>query len=193
MRAHKQIALFFVSFVTIYLLLVVPWPGFQSDWEVFFLGISRSLLSTLLPGLELTSFPTGHPQGNGVCARIQIANLSLMKPDGSGPVRNMDFDAGGFWRCMAMLLALGLSTQIPWRNRLQRLALSLAVFWFILLASLWFITWRESCTIYPGFEHTGLDRFMKTMELGITQQFSIAVPVIVWVLTYLPGGKWFKP
>lgn len=188
----RQVLLFFGSLFAIFLLLVLPWPRFRPAWEAFFLAVIRPPLSLLLPGLELTSFPSGDPQGDPVCARIQIADLSLLKPDGSGPVRNLDFDAGDFWRCTALLVALVLSTPFPWKRRILSLAGALIIYYLIVLAGLWFIVWRESCTLLPGFESKWMDRPLETAELGLFAQFTIAIPVLVWALAVLPGTKWVK-
>jgi hypothetical protein len=192
MPSRKQIGAFFCSFIAIYVLLVIPWPGMRMGWERFFLGATRSVLSAVLPGLELTSFATGDPQGNPDCARIQIADRSLLREDGSGPVRNLDVDAGAFWRCAALLVALGLSTPVPWRKRLAGLAVCVAIYFLMLFGSIWFVVLRESLSIQPGFERTVWERLIGAVESGLIQQYSIGIPVAVWGLVFLPGMNWVK-
>ena len=191
-KPRRPILWFFCGLFAIFLVLVAPWPGFRHSWEVAFLGVTRPALSLLLPWLELSSFPSGDPAGDPVNARIQVVNPSLMKPDGSGPVRNVDFDAAGFWRCTALLLAMVLATPFPWKRRVRNLAASLAGCYLLALAILWFTVWRESCALYPGFESTWLDRCLATVESALTAQLTLAVPVLAWALTVLPGSKWVK-
>jgi len=187
MLQSKPITVFLVQFTLIFLILAVPWPGWNKAYGVYFRALGRTIF-TDSPVRELnfeTAEENGKPQEY---TRIVIVNRARMHADGSGPVQNLDLEASGFWRPTALLVALILSTSIPWRRRLW--ALFFGLFWIhlILILFLGFCIWNESTEI--GL--VALSPFMKLFCNGFKEallaQFSITIPVTVWVLVAFHRG-----
>jgi hypothetical protein len=124
--------------------------------------------------------PEGRAPGG---TRIELANLSRLAPDGSGPVVHVDFDAHRLvWTPGALLAALLLATPGFGRARLAMLALGMALFCGALLFFLRYWTWFESASIGLA----ALNPFWLWVHEGVRQglrsHFPLACPVVIWLL-----------
>ena len=171
-----------VRFLVVYVLLSIPWPGFTQAYSACFRAVTGAIFTRFSGSNELTFEKLEGNQPHQWDTRIEIANPVLMHPDGSGPVRDVDFGAHGFgWRPMAMLIALVITTPLPWPRRRRVLlvgAISLHVF---ILFSLGVWIWVESAelalvTLTPFWQAaaTGADLLLGQLGLGI--------PLLIWFL-----------
>lgn len=115
--------------------------------------------------------------------RVVIVNPALMKPDGSGPVRNLDIGTRGFGSTsLALLAGLILASPVSWSRRGK--ALLRGVFWHqvLVFGTLGYCIWLDSSEVgLVSLTASGkeLATGMKNVQAGA---LVVAVPVVLWVL-----------
>ena len=121
--------------------------------------------------------------------RVVIVNPALMKPDGSGPVRNLDIGTRGFGSAsLALLAGLIRASPVSWSRRGR--ALLWAVFWHqvLVFGTLGYCIWLDSAEV--GLVH--LTAAGKELATGIKNiqagALAVAVPVVLWVLVMFHAG-----
>jgi len=181
MLQRSSITIFLGQFTLFFLILAVPWPGWNKAYGIYFRALGRTVFRD--DAVRELSFET--PEKNESRpddTRIVIVNCARMHVDGSGPVQNLDLDASGFWRPTALLVAFILATPIPWRRRI--VALFWGLFWIhlILMLFLGFCIWNESAEIglvtFPPFWKS----FFNGCKEAVLAQFAMAIPVTIWIL-----------
>ena len=187
---RSTITIFLRRFVFVFLVLAIPWPGVNSAYGLYFRAFGRTFFGDN-DRRELSFETPGENEKRPNATRIVIVNRALMHPDGSGPVRNLDIDAAGFWRATALLLALILATPIPWRRRIQ--ALFWGMFWihlFILLM-LGYGIWNESTEIGMVMLSPFWKSFANGLKEAVIAQFGLALSVLIWILVTFRRGDRF--
>ncbi len=195
---------FLLCFALTYALLILPWPGFPAAYHSFFRLLLRAAFAPGNGPREL-GFNSLKPEHGRSLVRIEITNRTLMAPDGSGPVRNLVVDTGGFWRATALLLALIVVTPVAWRRRIS--AVLSGCLWLHggILLIVGFSIWNESrhvsLVLLSPFWQTLADRIQRMLLSGL----NLAAPVLLWMLVtfrredfagmklWLPGGLAFPP
>jgi hypothetical protein len=95
-----------------------------------------------------TSFEMSNDPAHPLNARISIVNPLLLKSDGSGPVRNLDFDAlGVFWSPVALMISLFLSSPCTWKKRSLGILVGILLMAPALYLYMRFLIWDESSYI----------------------------------------------
>lgn len=181
MPRRNAIARFLGCFALLYILLILPWPGWERIYGIYFRVVARTFFVSNGGARELT-FSTLGAQPHPDYTRIEIVNRALMHEDGSGPVRDFDVDAIGFgWRQTALLLALIVATPLPWRRRGWALLWGLVCLHAFILIFLGFSIWDESAevglvTFSPWWKQIadGARDFM-------LWEYSAIVPVVIWI------------
>ena len=116
-------------------------------------------------------------------ARIVIVNRALMKADGSGPVRNVDFDArdmgGG---PAALLTALILATPVSWPRRGWGLLWGIPCVYIICFSFFGFCIWDESSRISLVAFTPPVGEFVKFVRDLVSAQLGLTVPVVLWIV-----------
>jgi len=112
-----------------------------------------------------------------------------MKPDGSGPVRNLDLDTSAFgWGPTALLVSLVLATPLPWKRRWRALFLGLILEQGFIVLWLAYFVWYDSAEIalvaFTPFWRHAASVFRETL-LG---QINLAAPVLIWILVTFRRG-----
>lgn len=184
---RRAILLFVGRFALVYLLLAIPWPGVRDTYGCYFRVFGRMFFGDN-DRRELSFETPGDDSERREDTRVVIVNRRLMHADGSGPVRNLDMNASGFWAATALLLALIFATPLRWRRRAVALILGLVGIHGFMLLFLGFCIWDESTEI--GL--VTLTPFWKWIADGLRSellaQFSMAVPVLAWVLVTFRRG-----
>ena len=181
MSLRSPIVSFLCGFVLLYIVLVLPWPGWERIYGSCFRAIGRAVFSAESGRREL-SFETAEGTDHPLSTRVVIANKNMMNADGSGPVRNLDLDALTFaWKPTALFLALAIATPIPWRRRWRALLWGMPCVQAFILLFLAFCIWNESTevllvTLTPFWKHFAEE----TKEL-LVSQYTMVVPVMVWI------------
>ena len=177
----KSTRSFLLRLVLVYGLLILPWPGVSDCYGAFFRGLGRLVFSSEDGRREL-DFEKGISRPAMSMTRIVIVNRALMARDGSGPVRNLDMDTGGFWGMTALLVGLVAATPVSWRRRLRALIWGEVAIHGFLLCTVAFSLWNEGryvtlVSLSPFWQSTA-DKLQDTL----LSQLSLAVPVLVWLL-----------
>lgn len=193
----RAIARFLAAFVVIFSVLMLPWLGLAKGYTAVFRAIGTRCFSNDEGQREVTFLDSPDKAVRPTFVRIEIANRKLLKPDGSGTVRNLDFDVRGLgWQPTALLMALVLASPLPWGRRLT--ALGWGLFWvqIVVMGFLAFAIWNESSEV--GL--VAMSPFWKNIASGwqdsFITQFSLAAPVAVWMLVTFRTGDlalWRKP
>jgi len=176
---HKPV----VHFLVVYVLLSIPWPGFTQAYSACFRAVAGAVFTRFSGGNELTFEKLEGNQPHQWDTRIEIANPALMRSDGSGPVRDLDFGAHGFgWEPMAMLLALVVTTPLPWPRRRRVLLVGAIWLHVFILFTLAVSIWAESAELTPG----ALTPFAKAIRTGanafLLGQLGLGIPLLTWFL-----------
>ena len=171
---------FAVRLVLVFVLLVLPWPGVGGTYRSLFRSLASALLCGATPERAVSFAPENEVSGPGRL-RLLIVQPERMAPDGSGPVRRLDFNALDVgWRPTALVLALGAAVSLPWRRRCRVMALGVAAVHAYALGALGSAIWNEASHLAPGVVEsvTIFDR----LQDALLSQLSLAVPVLAWML-----------
>jgi len=186
---------FLVRFALVYVLLNLPWPGFREAYSAYFRAFG-GMVFTKDTERSQVSFETPEPYSpRPHDTRVVIVNKALMNYDGSGPVRNLDFDAVAVgWRPLALLAALVVATPIPWRRRVRALAFGTLGLHAFFLVFLGVAIWNESTEI----SLLTLTPFWKSALNGLktvmVSQLGLCLPVLIWgLVTFRVGDRISEP
>ena len=181
--AHQTKLVLWFGFwvVTVYGLFIVPWRGITDDYvdtaqqciaAIFGADDARHTIT-----VERRTDDPDHPYGS----RIVIVNQALMNPDGSGPIRNVDFDTRVM--CPAtLLIALVLATPVSWRRRGWALLFGIPISCALGLLFLGFAIWDESSEISLVTFSPITKEIVHLARNVLTTQLSISAPILLWVL-----------
>jgi len=183
MLRNRQIANFLYWFALVYVLLLLPWPGFREAYSAYFRRFGGMVFAGENVQSEVTFEPAGPNSLRPKDTRVVIVNKALMNYDGSGPVRNLNFDAVAVgWRPLALLAALIIATPISWRRRIRALAFGTFGLHAFLLLFLGVAIWNEATEV----SLVTLTPFWKSVASGfkaiMTSQLNLCLPVLIWVL-----------
>lgn len=185
---HKPALRFLVCFAIWYALLLFSWPITGQAYCAAFRAVGTLVYGSNDRSKEITfeSFPRGH---HSHYTRVVIVNPAKMKPDGSGPVRNLDLDTRAFgWMPLALLTALILATPLPWKRRRRALLWGLFVQQGFVIIALGYCIWNESTEIgLVSLSAAGKDAAVAVRAM-LAGQLIVAVPVLIWILTTFRRG-----
>jgi len=141
---------FALRYVLYILLLSVLSPLLVSDFFAQGISVMGRVFEADMP--EFTrSFELSKEEAHSLNARITIVNPSMINPDGSGPVRHLDFDAlGFFWSPIAFMMSLFLASPFPWKRRLLCILVGTPLMFCASYLQMRFLIWDESS--YIGLE-----------------------------------------
>lgn len=170
-------------FTLIFGLLLIPWPGLATGCARV-LSDAGSLVFTSATGAREVTFELLGDRET----RIAIVNRRLMNGDGSGPVRNLDFNTVSVaWRPFVLLFALVVATPLTLAWRIRTLGLVGAALLLYLGLTLAFSLWNESTEV----SLTVLSPFWKLIANGVEgallEMLGLAVPVLLWLLIAAPA------
>ncbi len=121
--------------------------------------------------------------------RVVIVNEALMKPDGSGPVRNLDIGTRGFGSMpLAILISLILASPVSWPRRCR--AMLWGMFWqqvavFLILG---YCIWLDSSEVgLVAFSAIGKD-LATGIKNSLAGGLSIAFPIVIWLVVTFRSG-----
>jgi len=176
---------FLIRFALAYVLLILPWPGFHAAFDAYFRAFGEMLFGGQTEHSEIT-FETAKGSRWTNQTRIVIVNKALMNYDGSGPVRNFDFDAHAVgWRPIALLAALIFATPLPLGRRIRALAFGTLGIHAFLIVFLAVGIWSEANELPLAF-FVPVTPFWKAVATGVrtvvVAQIGLFIPVLVWML-----------
>jgi hypothetical protein len=186
MPASKLILSFLWRFVLIYAILIAPWPGWNETYSAGFRAAGNAIFGSH-EGQRLLYFePTLQTQGlASIDTRIVLANRDQADSSGKGPGRYLGIEPRSVgWTPTALIIALIVSTPLPWSRRLWGLLWGLAIINLFVVVSVWVYIWNESTEVslvaLSPFEKEIADALQYTLvtQLGISFTF----PILVWAL-----------
>jgi len=188
---RSPIKTFVIRFALLYVLLILPWPGLREVYGAYFRAFGGLFFERENERCEVTFETTERNSPRPQDTRVVIVNKALMNYDGSGPVRNLDFDAQSLgWRAQALLIALIVATPIPWRRRIRALMFGTLAMQVYLLLFLGVAILNESTEI----SLLPLAPFWKSALNGLktvlVSQLSLCLPVLIWgLVTFRTGDR----
>jgi hypothetical protein len=178
----RPITLFLCRFAILYIILVVPWPGWDRIYGICFRSLGSTIFASNSGPRELSFTTPSENMPRPFLTRIVIVNRKMMREDGAGPVRNLDMDAQSFgWKPTALLLALIATTPIPWRRRGLAILWGLLCLHILIIAGLGFCIWNQSTevslvTLTPFLKHVA-----DTFQGFLVSQYGLMLPALVWL------------
>jgi len=185
---RSPIRRFVIRFALAYVLLILPWPGFHAAYSDYFRAFGGMVFAEQTERSEIT-FETARDSPRRDQTRVVIVNKALMNYDGSGPVRNLEFDAHSVgWRPIALLTALIFATPISSRRRIRALVFGTLGIHVFLLLFLVVGIWSEANEL-PLAIFAPVTPFWKEVATGarrlLISQIGLFLPVLVWgVVTF---------
>jgi exosortase/archaeosortase family protein len=182
-NAERQLSAFRTGlFAGVFVLLLIPWPGWSTRCGNVARELGTMVFSTPEGDREITFEPLGEAS-----TRIVIVNRTLMNADGSGPVRNLDFNTVAvLWRPVCLLLALAAATRLPWRKHLAAFGVSGLGLLGYSLAALAFAIWNESTEVALVQMEPVWKDLANEVQTALVRQLTIAAPVFLWLWAAFP-------
>jgi len=180
---------FLCWFVPLYALLIFPWPGSRDLYGAYLRSIAQRVFTENSDGriVHFETVPTAR-RNRTLDTRITVANRTQLDASGSGRAVMLDFDSRGVgWVPTALLIALVVSTPVPWRRRASALVAGLIAVHAVILFSLQIYIWNQTDAA-SGLNLVELSPFWKTVVSGLEETLitqlgaSFALPVLIWML-----------
>lgn len=179
---------FLVKFVCWYVALFMVFAQMEGFYGGFFRSVGQLIYGKNDRASEV-SFERLARGDDSSRTRVVIVNEALMKPDGSGPVRNLDIGTRGLGSMpLALLVSLVLASPVSWPRR------SKALMWGILwqqvsvFSFLGYCIWLDSAEIgLVSLSSTGKD-LATGIKNALGGVLMAASPVLLWVLVTFRRG-----
>lgn len=191
---NKPLGRFLLQFAIIFLLLVLPWPGWEQAYAGMFRTVAGTLFGSLGPRAVVLFAPLPKQRGSPVDTSMNVGDRRMVTPKGTLSTVNQEFSTRyvGYMPA-ALLTALVLATPLPWRRRGWALLWGLVlvhlfVGGLILIMILYLSNHTEWLTILklPGFLLPLLDLSWNTFIFQVVARFLI--PVLIWILVAFRAG-----
>lgn len=175
----------------VFCLLIVPWPGWNERYAAWFGRIGAAAFSSGYGRLEVRFEPAPPTADRPFSLRLTLVDRDRIRPDGTAPAVMVGLDARGLaWVPTALVVALILSTPLPWPRRLSALALALvAVHGYVLF--LLGVVLVAACADPSGLALLQLPPFVGALVDGLDETLvtqmgpGLAAAVVLWILVTL--------
>lgn len=185
---HNPALRFVVCFAFWYAVLLFSWPITGQAYCATFRAIG-SLIYGRNDRSKETTFEAYSQGWHSHYTRVVIVNPAKMKPDGSGPVRNLDLDTRAFgWMPLALLLAFVLATPLPWKRRWRALVWGVLCQQAFTMMALGYCIWNESTEVGLVSISEAWKEAAAAVKSLLAGQLILAVPVLIWLLVMFRGG-----
>lgn len=176
---------FLWRFTLVYGLLIIPWPGFDRVYGVYFRAVNQSLLARddtrKQVGFEAVPVELHHR----LDSRLVLINRNQPDHDRNSAVRYVELDSRSIgWVPTALLLALILASPVSWGRRGWALVWGLlAIHGFILFSvasSVWNNAAEMSLLAFTPFWKDMAEGMEETLITQVGASF--VVPVLIWIV-----------
>ncbi len=172
-----------VYFGLIYTLLILSWKGFTEAYVDTFQAVSSSIYGAADQTREITFEHYKRDPRHPYYTRVVIVNQRLMNPDGSGPIRNLDFETRGLgWIPVAIIASLFVATPLPWKRKGWPMFWALIVIQTLIFAALGFFIWDESSEIGLVAFTPFWKQIIAAIRETLTAQLTMTLPIVIWLL-----------
>lgn len=123
-------------------------------------------------------------------SQVVVADLRRLGPDGRGLALVISFDSGSQgWTPLAMWIALGVATPLPWTKRLQALLAGALVIQLLVAATIFVtVSFNLTSEASPAWQRLALMLANRLLVENIW--FSIVPPFLLWAFWLAWGGHW---
>ena len=185
MPPRRLVVAFLLQFVVIYVLLIVPWPGWRTTYGRFFRGVARTAFACENGPTIVRFRPAEKPPRPEIDLEILFVQRTEIDAAGHAPGRILGLDSRGVgWVPTALLLALVGATPLPWSRRWRTLLAGVVLVHGYLLAVVACYLWNQSAGLVPvSFLPfwPWLGDFLEETFVGQMGP-SFVVPVLIWLL-----------
>lgn len=186
MRRTNLLFRFFVVFASLYGTLIFPWPGWNAIYGKGYRGLNGLFLASEGPG-KIVRFRASDP-GKPLDTEIVVIEAGQAPVNGMFKARILCLDSRGVgWIPTALLMALIISTPIPWRRRLWALAIGMVTIHLFIVFIGEIYLWNETLPL-EGSDTPVPERIERWIAGGLEETLvvqlgaSFVVPAIVWIM-----------
>ncbi len=193
MPSAKAPLRFLAIFLVVYLLLVMPWPGWRDTYSGGFQRVGNVLFGNLF-GPHSAVFAPCELSGSRSDSQISFftkANLGT---------RTIPYNAHLYgYLPLVLLISLSAATPLPWRRRLKGLGIGLLVLYGFFWVRIWMLLLREFCRQGPVQLYHLPAWIQWPWELAagiaiIAPVPNFTLPVLIWVIVaFRLGGLRLPP
>lgn len=180
-------ALFFLA---IYVLLIIPWPGWNDAFGTLFRSWARPIFGREEPQrvVRFEAYRADPKMPNAT--RIVIANPQLARPDGNVPALLLSLDTRGVcYIPAALLFALILASPLHWKRKIVSFLIGFFLLqcYFAAIIALYIAAQNSSSPPTAASHSPGLLEklnYLTLNQIGL----SFTVPVVIWVIVTFRKG-----
>ncbi len=189
-KRMKALGCFALRFALLFGLLAWPWPPLRQAVGAVFRAQARFLVGVALPEYVCRVETNSDPQYLTLDAQVVVADLKRIGPDGRSPVVAVRFDSGSQgWIPLAMWIALGVATPLPWSKRVKALlAGALLVQVLVAATVLVAVSFALTTEAWPVWERLVLMFANRLLVENVW--FSFVPPFLLWACWLAWGGHW---
>jgi hypothetical protein len=186
----KALSWFALRFALAFCLLAWPWPTLRQAVGAVFRAQARLLLAITLPRYACRVETCSDPRHLTLDSQVVVADLRRLGPDGRGLALVISFDSGSQgWTPLAMWIALGVATPLPWTKRLQALLAGALVIQLLVAATIFVtVSFNLTSEASPAWQRLALMLANRLLVENIW--FSFVPPFLLWAFWLAWGGHW---
>ena len=178
---------FLLRFLVVYGMIAILGPVTMPQVYEQILTVAGRVFECDGPDCSRT-FEFSKDPGHPLNARITIVAPPLMNADGSGPVRNVDFDAlGVFWGPMAAFLSLTIAFRSKNRQRRVLFVVALILLQIVAFANFHFVLWDEERQLHLPLPPTWIGETIRSLRSLSGMLAAGCLPFALWMISALDG------
>ena len=178
---RRPVITFACAFVLLYVLLIVPWPGWGKIYGDWFRWLCGLFFGGQHDARYVTFIRSGQPPHPDDTV-VQIMNIAQAK-NGAAPEFDAIVDAIGLgWRQTALLIALIVATPISWKRRGWALLWGLIAIHAIIVAFMGFHIWVDSAQVGLVTFTSFWQRAVEEITEFFLYLYSAVISVVLWIL-----------
>ena len=186
----KTLCQFVFRFVLLFGLLAWPWSGLHQAGSAWFRVETRFLVSTAFPQQAFCVEPLSDSRRPALDIQVLVPGQENVGPDGRTTALAIPFDSySQGWMPLAMLIALGMATPLPWSKRIQVLLVGGGFIQLLIAATILVsVSFQLSNGVPPTVGHLP---FMFANRLLVENiWFSFVPSFLLWAGWLAWGGYW---
>jgi hypothetical protein len=186
----KTLGGFALRFALLFGVLAWPWPVLRQAAGAGLRAQARWLVGIALPGYGCRVETFSDPRHPTLDSRVVVADLKKLGPDGKGLAVAISFDSSSqSWIPLALWIALGAATPLPWSERLKALLAGALVIQLLVAATILVSVSSGLATgSWPAWERLSLRLANRLLVENIW--FNFVPPFLAWACWLGWAGHW---